>query len=68
MARHTQACLDGRCGEGRGLGLESSSPHDCPPCRPLSKESHGPFEASGYMVYQSDMKPVGSERRDWTRA
>lgn len=49
-------------------GLESSCPPDCPPLPTLSMESHGPLEASGYIVYQSDIKPVGFERWDGTHA
>lgn len=52
VAGNTQACLDGSYG-----GLDDSSP--------LHKK---PVFTQGYIVCQSDRKPVGCVRRDWTNA
>ena len=59
---HTQACLDGR----RGTREQFSSRLASLLTPPVG--SHGPFEATGYIVCQSDRKPVGCVRWDWTRA
>lgn len=62
MAGHTQACLDGRWGTREQFSSRLAS------LPALSVESHGLFEACGYIVCRSDRKPVGCVRWDWTHA
>lgn len=62
VALHTQASLDGRWG---GTTEQFSSLSSLPT---LFYGESWPFEDRGYIVYKSDMKPVGCERQNSTHS